>query len=115
MDIILVSAITLGGLGLVFGLGLAIASIIFYVVVDSRIEKLMELLPGINCGGCGYAGCAGFAQAIVAGKAEVTGCAPGGNEAAHEIARLLGQEAGEVASLVAVVRCQGGINEATEK
>ena len=55
----------LGGLGLILGLGLAVAAKIFYVEVDTRIEDITAILPNANCGACGYPGCAGFAEAIV--------------------------------------------------
>ena len=57
MEIVIAIAI-LGALGLIFGLVLAAASKIFYVETDPRLEQLNECLPGANCGGCGYAGCA---------------------------------------------------------
>ena len=75
---ILYAAIILTVLGLVFGLGLAIASKVFYVKVDTRIEDITAMLPNANCGACGFPGCAGFAEAIVEGKAEsLSQCKPG--------------------------------------
>lgn len=68
----------LGGLGLILGLGLAIAAKIFYVEVDTRIEDITAILPNANCGACGYPGCAGFAEAIVNQAAEsLSACKPG--------------------------------------
>lgn len=64
----------LGGLGLLFGALLGVASIAFRVREDERVEKIIACLPGANCGGCGYAGCANFAQAVVDGTAAVGGC-----------------------------------------
>ena len=73
-----IALLILGGLGLVLGLGLAFASEAFYVEEDLRMEKLMELLPGVNCGACGYPGCAGFAEGILEGEVEkLTSCKPG--------------------------------------
>jgi electron transport complex protein RnfB len=80
---------------------------IFYVEVDARQEKLMEILPGANCGGCGYPGCAGYAAALVEGKAEPTACPPGGAELASEIGRILGVAVGEVQRKIALVACAG--------
>jgi electron transport complex protein RnfB len=75
---ILWSVLILAGLGLIFGLGLAIAAKVFYVKVDTRITDIIEMLPGANCGACGCPGCAGFADAIVNGKAEnLSLCKPG--------------------------------------
>ena len=64
MEVLIAIAI-LAGLGLIFGLGLAIAAKVLYVKVDTRIEDITAILPNANCGACGYPGCAGFAEAIV--------------------------------------------------
>ena len=60
---ILQAVLVLGVSGAVFGLILAIASRVFAVHVDERLEPITEALPGANCGGCGYSGCAGYAGA----------------------------------------------------
>ncbi len=70
--------IILGGIGLALGLGLAVASDAFYVEEDLRLEKVLELLPGVNCGACGYPGCGGFAEGIIEGEVDkLTACKPG--------------------------------------
>jgi len=97
----------LGGLGLIFGAVLAIASKVFYVETDPRLDKLNECLPGANCGGCGYAGCGGYAEAVLKGEAPIGKCASGGNECAQEMAAIMGVEAAEVTRKVALVRCSG--------
>ena len=97
----------LGGLGLIFGMVLAAASRIFHVEVDPRLEKLNECLPGANCGGCGYAGCSGYAEAVLSGEAPVGLCASGGNECAQAMAAIMGVQAQEVSRRVALVRCSG--------
>jgi len=99
--------IVMGALGLFFGIGLAIASSIFAVKRDPRVDQIDEILPGANCGACGAPGCAGFAEGVVEGKYEVAGCVVGGSEVAQKIAAILGKEAGEVVPKIAVVRCQG--------
>ncbi len=106
MDILIAVGI-LGGLGLVFGLVLAAASKVFYVEVDPRLEKLMECLPGANCGGCGYAGCGGYAEAVLSGEAEIGKCNAGGNECSQAMAEIMGVQAVEVTRRVALVRCSG--------
>jgi len=106
MDIIIAIAI-LGGLGLIFGLILAAASKVFHVETDPRLEKLNECLPGANCGGCGYAGCAGYAEAVLSGEAQIGKCASGGNECAQAMGAIMGIEVGEVTRKVALVRCSG--------
>ena len=71
----------LGALGLLLGLGLAYAADVFKVEVDKRIEQVIELLPGYNCGACGYPGCSGFGEAIVEGEVtKVSDCKPGKDE-----------------------------------
>jgi len=106
MDIVIAIAI-LGGLGLVFGLVLAAASKVFYVETDPRLDQLNECLPGANCGGCGFAGCGGYAEAVLKGEAEIGKCASGGNECAQAMAQIMGVKAQEVARKVALVRCSG--------
>lgn len=76
--IILWSVLVLAGLGLIFGFGLAIASKVLHVEVDTRVEDISKMLPNYNCGSCGYPGCNGFAEAIVNGEAEaLSQCKPG--------------------------------------
>ena len=106
MDIIIAIAV-LGGLGLLFGLVLAAASKIFYVETDPRLDRLNECLPGANCGGCGYAGCGGYAEAVLNGDAEIGKCASGGNECAQAMAAIMGVKAEKVTRKVALVRCSG--------
>ena len=106
MDIVIAIAI-LGGLGLIFGLVLSAASRVFHVETDPRLEKLNECLPGANCGGCGYAGCGGYAEAVLNGEAEIGKCASGGNECAQAMAAIMGVQAMEVTRRVALVRCSG--------
>ena len=107
MDNILNALTVLGVLVAVFGLILAIASKIFAVETDDRLEPITAALPGANCGGCGFAGCGAYAQAIIDGKAEIGLCAAGGNEASNKIAAIMGVEAVEVERTVALVRCRG--------
>ena len=106
MEIVIAIAI-LGGLGLIFGLVLAAASKVFYVETDPRLDALNETLPGANCGGCGYAGCGGYAEAVLSGEAPIGACASGGNECAQAMAAIMGVEATEVKRMVAFVRCAG--------
>ena len=106
MEILIAIAI-LGGLGLVFGLVLAAASKVFYVESDPRLEQLTACLPGANCGGCGYAGCGAFAEAVLKGEAPIGKCASGGNECAKAMAAIMGVEAAEVTRKVAMVCCSG--------
>lgn len=109
---ILLSILSLGGLGLLFGWVLTYASKKFAVEVDPRVEQLCRILPGTNCGGCGYPGCTAYAEAVVKGDVTPNRCAPGGLEVASKVAEILGLEAEEVIPQVAVVQCKGGREEA---
>ncbi|MCK5148765.1 RnfABCDGE type electron transport complex subunit B [bacterium] len=107
--------IVMGGLGLLFGAGLAVASKIFAVEKDQRTEDIAEILPGANCGACGAPGCAGFADGVVSGKYEVSGCPVGGADTAGEIAKIMGLDAGTMVAKVAVVRCRGDHDNAVDR
>ncbi len=104
-------ALTLSGLGLLFGALLAWAARIFAVEVDEKVEAIQEVLPGANCGACGLAGCANFAELVVSGGAAMNACIPGGKELVDNIASILGQDAMDTVPLTAVVFCVGD-NEA---
>lgn len=109
------AVLVLGAMGGIFGLLLAVAAKVFAVEADQREEAIVAVLPGANCGGCGYPGCAGYAAAVVAGNAEVNCCAPGGNEAASKIAEIMGIEAKETTRCVAHVQCSGTVGRAGKK
>ena len=104
---ILIAVAILGVLGLIIGLILAAASKVFYVETDPRLDQLNECLPGANCGGCGYAGCGGYAEAVLNGEAPIGKCASGGNECAQAMAAIMGIKAEAVTRNVALVRCSG--------
>lgn len=102
-------------LGLILGLLLAFASKLFAVKVDERIEKIQEELPGANCGGCGYSGCAALAQAIVEGKASPSACNAADDETINKIAAIMGVNAGERVRMRAQVMCSGTYGTAMKK
>lgn len=77
-------------LGIALGFGLGFAARKFAVAGDARVEEIAALMPGTNCGQCGYPGCAGAAAAIVAGSAPATLCPPGGKALAQALAASLG-------------------------
>ena len=112
---IIFAIVSIGGLGIVFGAILGFASKIFAVDEDPRVGQVQECLPGANCGGCGYPGCGGLATAIVAGKAPVNACAPGGAKAAAAIAEVMGVVAEETEPTVAFVKCGGTCDKAQNK
>ena len=105
---ILLTVITLSLLGIVLAVILYFVAEKFKVYEDPRIDDVEALLPGANCGGCGYPGCRGLADAIV--KAETMDnlfCPVGGNETMLTIAKSLGREAAAKDPKVAVIRCNG--------
>lgn len=107
MKEVLYAVLVLGLMGAFFGAVLAIASRVFAVKTDERLPKLTAALPGANCGGCGFAGCTAYAQAVLDGKAPIGLCAAGGSEAAKEMSRIMGVETVEVERTVAMVKCRG--------
>lgn len=104
---VLLAIAVVGGVGLFVGLFLGVAAIKFHVEVDEREQKVLEALPGNNCGGCGYPGCSGLASAIVKGEAPVNQCPVGGESVANNIAAIMGVEAENSVKKVAFVACQG--------
>lgn len=112
---LLTSLAAMGGVGLVLGLILAFASKKFFVKIDPRIEKITEILPGVNCGACGYAGCSGYAEGIVLNDAPINSCAPGGESVTRLIADIMGTDAESTEAMVAAVHCKGGNKEALVK
>ena len=94
---IIIAAVIVGGTGLFIGVFLGVAGKKFAVEVDEREEAITGVLPGNNCGGCGYAGCSGLAAAIVKGEAEISGCPVGGAPVAEKIGAIMGVEAGSKA------------------
>lgn len=114
LQTILVPIGVVGGLGLLYGFGLAIASKKFSVEIDPRVEQILEVLPGANCGSCGMPGCAGFAEAIVAGTAPINACAPGGADVVSLIAGIMGQTATISEREVAYIHCASGGTNTTK-
>lgn len=102
-------------IGGVFGFGLAYASKKFAVKVDERINKIKEVLPGANCGACGYPGCEGYASAIVSGEAGIGKCTVGGIPVANAISEVMNVTADEHTALTARVMCNGKCNASREK
>jgi electron transport complex protein RnfB len=103
----LAAILSLGCIGLVAAIALGFAAKKFAVEVDPRELAAMEVLPGANCGACGFPGCAGYAKALVAGSIDLNQCPPGGADVVAKLARILGVEASAAARELAVVLCQG--------
>jgi len=111
MDFILTAVIVLGLIALVSAVVLYVCSKKFAVKEDPRVGEVSALLPGANCGGCGFPGCSGMADALVkgadAGSIEGLVCPVGGADVMGKVADLLGMAVAESEPMVAVVRCNG--------
>ncbi|MGL4345884.1 MAG: RnfABCDGE type electron transport complex subunit B [Cellulosilyticaceae bacterium] len=107
--------IAIGGLGLLFGVGLGIAAKKFAVPTDERVGLVKSFLPGANCGGCGFAGCEAFAKAVVAGEAKVNGCPVCNDEQTSGIASVMGQKVSGGIKNKAFIKCRGTLENAPEK
>ena len=108
MNLILIALIVLGVIGAVGSLVLFAVAKKFYVYEDPRVGQVEEVLPGANCGGCGFPGCHGMADACVkASSLDGLLCPVGGAETMAKIAGILGMEAAASEPKLAVVRCSG--------
>lgn len=114
MNIVLPVA-SMSALGLALGLGLGYAGKKFAVEVDEREQKILDALPGANCGGCGYPGCGGCATAIVNGEAEINSCPVGGETVAKMIAQIMGVTVSETEEKSAYIKCNGNCENAKTK
>lgn len=102
---IVIAFIVVALLGGILGLGLAYADKKLAIEKDEKLIKLEAIMPGANCGGCGYAGCAAYAQAVFKGEAEPGLCAPGGNSLTAKMGEILGVEVTSSEKMVAYVFC----------
>ena len=100
---------------MVAAVALGFAAKKFAVEVDPRELAALEVLPGANCGACGFPGCAGYAKALVAGTIDLNQCPPGGADVVAKLAHILGVEASAAARQIAVVLCQGDNRKAQLK
>jgi electron transport complex protein RnfB len=106
--VILITIICLSVLALISAIILYFVAQKFKVYEDPRIDEIQAILPAANCGGCGFAGCRNFAEALVEAETfEGLNCPVGGAEVMGEAAKILGKEAPEVDPLVAVLKCNG--------
>lgn len=111
---ILFAILIVGGVGLIIGIVLGIAGKFLAVEVDEKEAAIREVLPGNNCGGCGFPGCDGLAAAIAKGESDPGACPVGGAEVAKQIAEIVGVEA-KVVKKVAYVACSGDCDKAKNK
>jgi len=115
MKIIILTVIVALVIGFVLGLLLGLFKNIFAVKVDPKVQQVRDAISGSNCGGCGYAGCDAFAEAVVKGEAPANGCVAGGAECASKVAAILGVDAGETVKKVAFIACGGTKDCAQDK
>ncbi len=97
------------GIGAACGAVLSFASKIFYVWEDPRIAEIEQYLAGANCGGCGFAGCAAAAVAVVEGKAQPNVCSVAGPETAVQVAGVMGMDPGSTEPKISINPCDGGL------
>lgn len=112
---VIISAVSMGGIGAALALFLAFADEKLKVEEDPRVEALAGILPGSNCGGCGYPGCRVLAEKMIAGEAPANACVAGGKDTALKLAEILGVDAGDHKRTIAVVLCRGGSAEAERR
>ncbi len=113
--LILDAILVLGGVGLVFGILIAVANAKLAVWEDPRIGVVTSILPGANCGACGLPGCRAFAERAVAGEIQVAECSVATEGIRHQIADYLGVEVGSAVRRVARLRCAGGRDVAVQQ
>ena len=117
MDVtsLVVSMSSMGGIGALFAIGLAFADVKLRVEEDPRIERIIEELPGANCGGCGLPGCGAFAESIVNASSPITACPVNTADGAEEIGLIMGITVEATEKTTARVLCKGGNAETAVK
>ncbi len=115
MNLVNTAVASMGILAFFFALMLSLAHRRLKVEEDPRVEKISDILPGVNCGACGFASCHALAEAIVAGDAEVNSCVVGGNEVSKAISEIMGVETQVVEKKLAFVKCGATISERSKK
>ena len=115
MNFLLPAVIALGGMGIISAVILYFVAKKFEVQEDLRVVEILSLLPAVNCGGCGYPGCSGFASACVnATSLDGLLCPVGGTATMNGIAAVLGKSAVECEPTIAVVLCNGSRDKRTQ-
>lgn len=107
MQMIILTLIVSLILSLAIGFLLGFFKKLFYVAPNETVAKIREVLPGANCGACGFPGCDGFAAAVASGNAPVNGCTVGAGPVAEKVGAIMGVSGGAADPKVAVLLCQG--------
>jgi len=115
MDLIFIATGSMAILAAFFAIMLSLAHSRLKVEEDPRVEKIVNILPGANCGACGFASCHALAEAIVKEDAAVNSCVVGGNDVVKQISQIMGVEARAIEKKLAFVRCGAGRSEREKK
>ena len=107
MNDIVFAVLLVSGIGLLCGIGLAIAGIYMNVQTNEKAEEILKVLPGANCGACSFSGCKGYAEALASGKVKTNLCTVGGDKVAAEISAILGTKPTVSEKKIAYVLCRG--------
>jgi Na+-translocating ferredoxin:NAD+ oxidoreductase RNF subunit RnfB len=107
MDTIIISILSVTVIGIICAIILAVASKVMTIKVDERLPEIREILPGANCGACGYPGCDGYAAALLTGAIKTNLCIPGGDAVSQKLSDKLGLAYEDVVEEVAFVHCRG--------
>lgn len=115
VEAVLVAVLSMVGLGVGLSGLLAVANRKLYVYEDPRIDQVDGLLPGADCGACGFPGCRAFAEQVVGGSMAPGNCTVSSEEIREAIADLLGVAVGGDEKQVARLACAGGTNVARQR
>lgn len=115
MNLILLATLSMGGLAAFFAFMLSIAHGRLKVEEDPRVEKILQALPGLNCGACGFASCLSLAEAVVEGKVSVNSCMVADQTAVEVISRIMGVESRTVEKKLAFVLCGANFSQRAKK
>lgn len=107
MPPIITAILIMAILGLILSFFLGIAAKVFFVETDPKVEEILDTLPGANCGGCGYAGCSDYAEAIVLKNEKPTKCVACGATVIEQICSIMGVKMTLEERKVAKIRCAG--------
>ena len=116
MDGIIFAIVSVTVIGIICAVMLVVASKVMAVKEDERFPAVRECLPGANCGACGYAGCDGYAHALIDEEGVKTNrCVPGGDQVSKKLSEVLGVAFEDVIEQVAVIKCKGDCNATSDK
>ena len=115
MNDIILSISIVGGIGLLSGILLSIIGSLFSISKNKNEEKILSILPGLNCGACGFSGCNDYAKALANKTANTNLCVPGGEKVCRKISSILNTHVKKAEKKVAVICCNGTINSVVNK